>query len=67
MLFESFLSPEFKASNDKTRKSLQDFAVIFQKFLGGAPADNFQLNLKTGKIKDLKTDANTNYTNYKKK
>jgi len=40
-------------SSDLILKDLKLFFSILDKFLNGAPADHFSVNLKTGKVKDI--------------
>ena len=42
------------ASNDPVHKDLGLFLSILNKFLSGAPADHFSIDLNTGAVKDLK-------------
>jgi len=44
--------------NQSTLCAMQEFAKIFRKFLNGAPADHFRVNLISGVLEDLSQEEN---------
>jgi hypothetical protein len=54
MILSSFFKTHRSQTNDATLKDLGLFLDIFKKFIQGAPADHFEVNLKTGKVVDLR-------------
>jgi 3',5'-cyclic AMP phosphodiesterase CpdA len=49
-----YLENQSLAPENSTQKSLCLFLTILNKFLNGAPADHFSIDLKNGAVKDLK-------------
>jgi hypothetical protein len=58
LLFESLLNGEMDplSKDGSLLKDLKELGSIFQKFLNGAPADHFSINLNSGAVKDLTLD-----------
>jgi len=58
-IFDGFVDSnnEYLGPDDKTRKNFVELSTIFQKFLNGAPADHFSLDMKNGGVVDLSNHA----------
>lgn len=55
LIIESFVNSDetVTATNSTIQRDFRKFATILHHFLNGAPANHFQVNLKTGEIKDV--------------
>lgn len=54
LISKCFFENYHDSINDPTQEKLALFLTILDKFLKGAPADHFQIDLKNGSLKDLK-------------
>ncbi len=54
LISECFFKNYSETQNAKTQKQLSLFLTILNKFLSGAPADHFSVDLKSGKVLEIK-------------